>query len=224
MIENILANAARDETLPIALLAIALFALIVSGLAVWLWACVVRRERQLRAYRTCKFDPEGYAVPDAQVDTVKPERVQVGDSFVLVGMLDVPRLQRFSVDYVTFLLTFRRYADALNALCNGGAREEDLAEVRRLLADKKAYKFIGDVIDRALLSNAKANPNKLRVRHFLRVLEPDQLQRILYALWSYNFGLQFKKKVEAQMRVVQEHMQWDLSGPTSSESARPSTR
>jgi hypothetical protein len=220
---DIMTTLVKNESLTFTLIAVALFALIVSGIALWLFTRLVRRERQLAAYKTCNFDPEGYAVPDAQVDTVKPEKIDVGNSFVLVGMLDVPRLQQFSVDYVTFLLTFRNYGDALNALFNGSAQDEDLTEIRRLLQDKKAYAFIGQVIDRAILKNAKANPNKLKIKHFLKVMEPDQLQRILYALWSYNFGLQFKKKLEAQIKVVQEHMQWDLSGRTKSESARPST-
>jgi len=210
MTEAILTSQTEGTSWLLALLAVALFALIVSGIAVWLFSRLIRREKQLAAYKQCNFDAEGYSVPDAQVDTTKPERVQVGDSFIFVGMLDVPRLQRFAVDYVSFLLRFRRYAEALAIAAEGKSSDEDLAEFRRMLIDKKAYGFIGDIIDNAILSNAKANPNKLTKRHVLKVMEPDQLQRILFALWSFNYGLQFKKKIEAQIQAVVAHMRWDL--------------
>lgn len=196
-----------------ALPTITIFAILATALAVWLFILLVRRERQLGAYRAASFDPASYAIPDAQVDRMVPEQIKVGDSFVLVGMLDVPRLQRFTVDYLNFLIRFRSLTDALSALLNGTGDPE---KVLKILNNRCAFNFILKVVDNAILKNAVANPNKIKLRYFRKMIEPDWLQRCMFALWTFNCGEHFKKKLELQLEAVRLHTQWDLSGRPSS--------
>jgi hypothetical protein len=214
-----------------ALLAIAILALCASAVAVRSYRRIEvlreeneRRNREVAAYKSLSIEPESYGVPDAVVDQCRPVRVAVGDTFILVGMLTAEKLMAFTRAYAIFLAKYRQYADAMTYLLTGTDSTGKYAEsLRTMLCDPLARTMLVEIIDQAVLSNVVANPNGVTAEDIATKLDPDHLMRIMHALWQYNLGDHFKKKLQIQTLLIQQVMEWDLSGLPSSASPRMNT-
>jgi len=177
-----------------------------------------RLKEQVDAYTALSISPESYGVPDAVVDQCRPVRVKVGDSFVLVGMLDAERLTKFTEGYVTFLSLYRQFADVAELFFLGHVDDVRAERLREIINHKPALTLLIDIVDKCILSNATTNPEGITAAEFAKRIEPDQLQRLMFCLWQYNLGEHFKKKLKMQTDVIRLAMEWDLSGLPSSAS------
>lgn len=214
----------------IALLAFAILALCASAVAVRSYKQIgvlrnenARRSREVAAYKSLSIDPESYGVPDIVVDQCRPVRIHIGDTFVLVGMLSSERLSVFTQTVSMFLAKYRHHADAVAALLTGKADDGAAKAIRMLINNDEPRKLLVEIIDKAILSNAIANPNGVTAEQFEKEIEPDQLMRMVYCLWEYNLGEHFKKKLQIQTLRIQQVMGWDLSGLPSLVSPQKNT-
>lgn len=184
-----------------------LFFLFGAVVMIWQWRALRSRDREMAALRRCNILVHDYQVPEPLVDAETPVLVQVHKKVLLVQPLNVRQLGDYHSRFALFLAKHAAHVDALDALLNGQQTEK----LSSLLSGQELVNDALDLLQHTLLKNAASNPDKITKRYLAKHWTVDHMFRILYALWQFNSGEFYKKKLQAVQAAVTGHMLKDFS-------------
>jgi hypothetical protein len=174
---------------------------------VWQWRALRSRDREMAALRRCNILVHDYQVPEPLVDAETPVAVTVGSKALYIQPLRIRQLQEYYRLFVSWLADHSTDMAAIDAMLSGNMTEEIVS----FLKNKSITKEILYLVDRALLRMPESNPDKITKRYLAKNWTADHMIRIMYALWQYNSGEFYKKKLQAVQQVITGHMLKDWS-------------